>query len=166
MADSSELTKTTRTRRKRHSKKDPAPLCPNDMDQDQDGCQACACRDDISAMNSKLDKILQTLDAMASRITGIKVKLQESTEKITKQQKEIEELKATVSYLDKQQKEIKESKDSLTHGNHLHICQLEDQIDELQNRSRRNNIVVHGIPEGCEGNQSCEEFLSNFFTRI
>ena len=45
--------------------------------------------------------------------------------------------------------------------NYSEIAKLKNQNEDLQNRSRRNNIILHGIPEGAEGSQKCEEFVSS-----
>ena len=37
-----------------------------------------------------------------------------------------------------------------------------DKIDDLENRSRRNNVVIFGVPEGVETNPSnCSDFVSD-----
>ncbi len=40
---------------------------------------------------------------------------------------------------------------------------LEDKIDELANRTLRNNIVMYHIPKGSEG-RDCMEFVTNFLS--
>ena len=162
MAESTDSSRSTRYRRKRPSKTEPSLSPLNDAR--QDGRHACTCQKDISVINSKLDKILESLESMNSRLTKLEVNLQETIAKVTGHSKEIEELKSAVSFTENQYKKATAHINNLTDGNHRHICRLEDQIDDLQNRSRRNNVVVHGIPEGSEGDESCETFLADFFS--
>ena len=44
------------------------------------------------------------------------------------------------------------------------IRRIEDHIDDITNRNRRNNIVIHGVPEGSEAGQTCEEFVHDLLT--
>ena len=44
------------------------------------------------------------------------------------------------------------------------VACLESSIEDLQNRSRRCNVVLHNIPEGSEGDLPWEEFVSKFLT--
>jgi len=38
---------------------------------------------------------------------------------------------------------------------------LESEVEELRNRSRRNNLVFYNVPEQAKG-QNCVEFIQNF----
>ncbi len=42
------------------------------------------------------------------------------------------------------------------------IRHIEDKIDDINNRNRRNNIVIQGVPEGSEAGQNCEAFVYDF----
>ena len=41
---------------------------------------------------------------------------------------------------------------------------LEKKLDDLENRSKRNNIVIWNIPEGAEKDTSCQEIVSNILS--
>ena len=41
--------------------------------------------------------------------------------------------------------------------------QLEKKLDEMENRSKRNNIVIWNIPEGAEKDSSCLERVNKIF---
>jgi len=41
--------------------------------------------------------------------------------------------------------------------------QLEKKLDEMENRSKRNNIVIWNIPEGAEKDASCLELVNKVF---
>ena len=40
------------------------------------------------------------------------------------------------------------------------MVQLEKKLDEMENRSKRNNIVIWNIPEGAEKDSSCLELVN------
>ena len=43
----------------------------------------------------------------------------------------------------------------------------DDKIDDLENRSRRNNLIFFNIPEGREQNQfDCLEFMTDFLAEF
>ena len=45
---------------------------------------------------------------------------------------------------------------------HTELNKALDKIDDLENRSRRNNVVIFGVPEGVETNPSnCSDFVSD-----
>lgn len=44
------------------------------------------------------------------------------------------------------------------------VAALEDEIEELRNRSRRNNLVFYNIPEKAEG-ADCISFIQNFISQ-
>ena len=66
--------------------------------------------------------------------------------------------------------EVKEVKESCNEAieelrKKLETCM--DKIDELENRSRRSNLVFFNVPEGVEsGHSSCEAFLSSLLTEV
>ena len=41
-----------------------------------------------------------------------------------------------------------------------------DKIDDLENRSRRSNLVFFNVPEGAEGNASCDAFMSSLLLKV
>ena len=41
---------------------------------------------------------------------------------------------------------------------------LEEKLDDLENRSKRNNIVIWNIPEGAEKDSSCQDVVSNILS--
>ena len=41
--------------------------------------------------------------------------------------------------------------------------QLEKKLDEMENRSKRNNIVICNIPEGAKKDSSCLELVNKIF---
>ena len=41
---------------------------------------------------------------------------------------------------------------------------LESKIDDLENRSRRNNLVLYGVPESQSGSENCKEMVTSLLT--
>ena len=162
MSDSTESPKTSKTSKKRVSKRG-QNVQPSELNSSaHDGADYnCACVGHITTINAKLDKILSSLDSLESRLTGLEVKLHEVVAKTQTRHSETEDLKSAMSEVENWRKTI------LPHINRRHdayeeISVLKNQIDDLQNRSRRNNIILYGIPEGSEGDQQCENFMSDF----
>ena len=86
-----------------------------------------------AAILQRLDKITSLLETVLSRLDHLETE-NESLKRITKNCVDREEFN-----------------------------KLQQQVDDLSNRSRRNNIVVWGIPEGSEENPSeCADFVSDF----
>jgi len=44
------------------------------------------------------------------------------------------------------------------------VATLEKKLDDLENRSKRNNIVIWNIPEGAEKDTSFQEIVSNILS--
>jgi len=44
------------------------------------------------------------------------------------------------------------------------VATLEKKLDDLENRSKRNNIVIWNKPEGAEKDTSCQEIVSNILS--
>ena len=114
-------------------------------------------------MNVKLDQILTSLINVESRLTGLEVKLHYISDQVSNNKKDITEIKEAVSFLETQYQSVMAQIDKRVISDRATIKHLEDDLDNLENRSRRNNVVIHGIPEGSEGSRSCEAFLADFF---
>ena len=164
MAESNEVTKSSRSTRKQSTKQKDLATAPTVGDTDQqDGCR-CSCKDAIMDIHKKLDKILQSLETIEKRVTYLEIKLDDTKTQVTIQRKEIDEIKLAVNMMERNQQNTTVLINKKDDAHHRVTSRLEDQIDDLQNRSRRNNIVIHGVPEGSEGNKSCEEFVSDLLT--
>ena len=164
MAESNEVNKPSRNTRKQSAKQKDVSTTSTSGDNDQqDGCQ-CSCKDAVMSLHKKLDKILQSLESIDNRVTNLEVKLDDTKTQVSIQGKEIDDLKVAVSMMERNQRDTTALINSKADTQYKVTSRLEDQIDDLQNRSRRNNIVIHGVPEGSEGSKSCEEFVSDLLT--
>ncbi|KAL9963744.1 hypothetical protein ACROYT_G027278 [Oculina patagonica] len=92
-----------------------------------------------------LDKIDERLIKMEDDMGTIKQKVLDLEKGLNAVNSDVEKLKEDVeSKADKARLQI-----------------LENEVEELRNRSRRNNLVFYNIPEKAEG-QNCVEFIQNF----
>jgi len=92
-----------------------------------------------------LDKIDERLIKMEDDMGTIKQKVLELEGGLNSVNSEVADLKESI--------EKKEEK--------AHLQLLEEEVEDLRNRSRRNNLVFYNIPEKAEG-QNCAEFIQNF----
>ena len=165
MADNFDGKNSSRNLRNKSSKKPESSSSPSSVrPTGQDGRQFTCDKDELTNLNSKLDTIIKTLESMGTRITNLEIKLDETSLQISTHHNDISDLKEAVEFNQKQNATLKALINNNADGNHSSISQLEDRLEDLENRSRRNNIIIHGIPEGSERDQPCEEFLSDFLT--
>ena len=46
----------------------------------------------------------------------------------------------------------------------MYTKSLESKTDDLENRSRRNNLVLYGVPESQSGSENCKEMVTSLLT--
>lgn len=83
-------------------------------------------------MEDKIDKILQGIAVLDEKSNATNIKLEEFTKQISVLQQENADMKRT-------------------------ILKLETKLDYLENQTRRNNLVIYGIPEDTEDNESWDD---------
>ena len=69
----------------------------------------------------------------------------------------MKELKEGLQFLENDLTDVKQ--DVETKADKAHVLELENRITDLQNRSRRNNIVFWNVPEGSEKDAFMVEFV-------
>ena len=69
------------------------------------------------------------------------------------------ELEGGLNSVNSEVADLKENIEKTAQKEHLQL--LEEEVEDLRNRSRRNNLVFYNIPERAEG-QNCTEFIQNF----
>ena len=75
---------------------------------------------------------------------------------------EINNLKQGLEFTNK---EVETVKDTLSNKvDSARVALLERKLDDLENRSKRNNIVIWNIPEGAEKDSSCQVIVSNILS--
>ena len=112
----------------------------------------------LDAVLAKMDDLLAAKDEQESKLNGILLKLESLEKSQKKTAKDVSELKDSYKLLDHDVTEIKSAIEEKASRNEINA--LNKKIDDLENRSKRNNIVVWGLKEGAEKDcSSIEEFL-------
>ena len=153
--------KSTRSQKRRGTKESTSGAPPDEAAGPATNQDGCHCQQDI---HHKLDKIIASLDSMGSRLSALEGKFHEMSAKVDVHDKIISDLKVASEFAGKKNRDLVATINNRCDGNYRYIDRLTSQIEDLQNRSRRNNIIIHGIPEGAEGDKTCEEFVSDFLT--
>ena len=109
----------------------------------------------LDAVLAKMDDLLAAKDEQESKLNAILLKLESLEKSQKKTAQDVSDLKYS-SYLD-----VTEIKSALAEkANRKDIDTLNKKIDDLENRSKRNNVVIWGLKEGAEKDcSSVEEFL-------
>ena len=108
---------------------------------------------------AKMDDLLQAKDEQERKLNSMLMKLEslETSQKHTA--KDVNELKEGYRYLEEQVNEVKS--DVAAKTTRVEMAVLEKRIDNLENRSKRNNVIIWGLHEDMEKEyDSLEAFLS------
>lgn len=111
-----------------------------------DPASLCECSGKLDCILKKLKKLdlLELLSARLDKVEG----------NLTDLNKDVEELKDGINFMDEVLGGKAESKE---------VRELTRQVDDLSNRLRRNNLVFLHVPEGSEsGSESCASFIKSF----
>lgn len=113
---------------------------------------------EMTADSVKLDDILAKMDVLITAKTEMLNKLDKLEKAQSTINKDVEDLKKSFQETDLQ---IQESKSNLLlKADKTEVEVLKEKIDDLENRSKRNNVVIWGIQEGSEKDYtSMEEFI-------
>ena len=105
---------------------------------------------------AKLNSMDTCMKAVSNNLSDVKTDVQCIKEKVGKLQSEVEGLKSEVGTLQEENRALRLNNDTLMQR----LCNNEKHIDDLENRSRRNNLVFYGMDkwEG-ENSDSCESRL-------
>ena len=94
----------------------------------------------------KLEK-LKVLDKMNERLSNIEYEIKDIKGNVAKLEEGLNSVNSDVAEM-KQDLEKKAEKEKLE--------ELENEVEKLRNRSRRNNLVFYNVPEKAEGQESAE----------
>lgn len=106
-----------------------------------------ACAAISSEMQASLAPINQSLDALRKKLDDYEPRFTEMEEALTDHSDRLTSLEKRVEKLQQENKELTE------------------KTDDLENRSRRNNLRVMGLPEGYEGG-AVSAFMSKFLVDL
>ena len=121
--------------------------------------------DKLDTVLAKMDDLLRSRDLKETKLNSILEKLASLESSQQKTADDVNALKDSYSALDEQMSEVnnelslKASREELT--------SLDKKMEDLENRSKRNNIVIWGLKEGTEtAHNSFESFLEvEFFEK-
>ena len=91
---------------------------------------------------SNLQSLPSQLEAMGTEIKSLKAAVVDMAESVDFMEREVDKVKENMS-----KKAEKEELDSLKATVSKMDTTLTQKFDELENRSRRNNLIFHGVPE-------------------
>ena len=92
-------------------------------------------------LNTTLEDVNKKLDAIEPRLTGMETVLSDHSDSLVRLERRVEKLEKDNSEL---------------------LAKTED----LENRSRRNNLRIIGLPEGVENDTGASAFMSRFFVEV
>ena len=108
----------------------------------------------ITSLADKIDK----LDADSrERHDAIYSKLQQLEERTNTLFKDVGEMKTSLGFVSNEVDDLKLSLEDKAHKSR--VDKLAKKLDDLENRSKRNNVVFWNIPEGTEDESTCEELI-------
>ncbi|XP_027050333.1 uncharacterized protein LOC113677698 [Pocillopora damicornis] len=112
----------------------------------------------LDAVLAKMDELLAAKDKQESKLNAILMKLESLEKSQKKTAQDVYELKDSYKLLDHDVTEVKSA--LAEKANRKEIDALNKKIEDLENRSKRNNVVIWGLKEGAEKDcSSVEEFL-------
>lgn len=117
--------------------------------------------DMLTRIERKLEK-LEVLDKLSASVDNISKVIRKLDEKMKKQEERLQSFEDALQHNVSELTEVKENLSSKV--NLDYITKLEDKIDDLENRSRRNNIILHNIPESEENPNDCASFVEDLIT--
>ena len=103
----------------------------------------------LESVSSKLDKLCDRIEQVESKVAEIEHHVSEMDHGLSHFELDLEELKCKI--------ESKADKST--------IVKLETQIVDLVNRNKRNNVVLHNVPEGAEEDASDCKAVVHAFVR-
>ena len=125
---------------------------------------------EMSVSEAKLDPVLAKMvnllaakDEQESKLNAILLKLESLEKSQKKTAKDVSELKDSYKLLDHNVTEIKSAIEEKVSPKEINA--LNKKIDDLENRSTRNNVVVWGLKEGTEKDCSSTEGKEELFSK-
>ena len=117
----------------------------------------------LAKMDTKMDDLLKAKAEQEVKLNSILQKLQNLEISQKKTADDVKDLKQSYGLLEEQVTEVKS--DIAEKASRMEFTKLEKRIDDLKNRSKRNNVVIWGLREDAEKEyDSLELFLAhNFF---
>ena len=116
----------------------------------------------LTKMDTMMDDLLKAKADQEVKLNSILQKLENLEVSQKKTADDVKDLKQSYGYLEEQVTEVKS--DIAEKASRMELAKLEKKIDDLENRSKRINIVIWGLREDAEKEQdSLELFLAHDF---
>ena len=118
-------------------------------------------RADFGSFGSKLDSIDTRLGKMASSVAALETNMSEVKRNVASNTTRMEEAENRISSAEDQ---LEKSQTELTKAVKK-IAYLESKAEDMENRSRKKNLRLFGLPEGAEGSRPLLEFINDMLPR-
>ena len=112
-------------------------------DKHRDGSHQCSYHKYNAETHAKLDKILQALSSLDSRITDKEVKLAKVSATVTDHDHSLDEMKSSLDMTESHVQAPTAMANNHIYANYKFKGKLENQTDDLSNTSRRNNVIIN-----------------------
>ena len=109
---------------------------------------------------SGLENLYKKVDTISEKVTNIERKIESLDTRIIDLEKGYSFMETDFMELKQEMEVMKAEKADIKYVN-----EMKQSVVDLVNRSKRNNIVLHGIPEGEEGDtHDCTRYVTKFFS--
>ena len=157
MGDHKKEKQAVRKSQRRNNDKDPAP--PRVQNGDDTRTRTTAVASDVfvdndgETVHQKLDRITLMLADALRRLDTVEGEIKHTNSRMNS-------LEDSLQMFHESHEEINEELKGK--ANKEDVDKLERKIDDLENRSRRNNVVFWGFPESVEEPADCKKLISEF----
>ncbi|XP_072023244.1 uncharacterized protein [Amphiura filiformis] len=117
-------------------------------------------QDGDGAIMRELNKITKLLNKVISRLDTMEVSMQKLESDQKDMRTKVIDLEASAEQVNATLEDMKQERKSFVMKTELDS--MKQQLDDLANRSRRNNLVFWGIPENSENSPDCCGFMEDF----
>ena len=115
----------------------------------------------LTKMDAKMDDLLKAKADQEVKLNSILQKLENLEVSQKKTTDDVKDLKQSYGYLEEQVTEV--ISNIAVKATRMELAKLEKKIDDIKNRSKRNNIVIWGLREDAEKEQDSLELFFFFF---
>lgn len=103
----------------------------------------------LEMLVAKVDQTLRKLDTMESQMKVFDTRLQDLENGVSFMEQEYEHQKDAIKQLEETVSKVS-------------VEQINKKLTDLENYTRRNNVVIRNLPEGSEKEEGCQAFVERF----
>lgn len=132
----------------------------DDLSFDLPGMNFKKCLEDVKlSCKNQIDMLMEVIGKKDNIISAL-------SEKVGKLTSEVEHLKKCYSFLSNETSEIKTVQSAEVDKTHKQLEYLDAKTQDLEDRSRRNNLVIFGVPEAANDlNEDCDKLICNLLQK-